>query len=56
MKPFKVYLEYRKKKIVTVLAEDAREAAREALSSSDKFIDISELEVEVDAFDYEEEN
>lgn len=54
-KPYKVHVEYRKKKTITVVAESADEAAKAILESSDDYITISELEVEVDAWGFTED-
>jgi len=55
MKPYKVYLEFSSKKVITVVAESERDAAREALNISDKLITPGELMVEARAVDYNEE-
>ena len=55
MKPYKVYLEFSSKKVITVVAENESDAAREALNISRKLITLGELIIKARAVDYDEE-
>lgn len=46
---YQVEIEYRKKKKIYVVASSVREAESKVLEDTNKFVDLSELEVCVDA-------